>query len=182
MTAPHHGAAVWTMGGTGVLLSAVLPCLLLAVRDRPPLGGMARRLSPPPGAALSGFVLVHAAVTLAESFLQMGAVVSAALYAVLVAAGLAFWLPVLGPGRRLGDAGRCLYLFVGAPLLDIPVVATFARGHAAGGLAMIVGMLPVGIIAAALTWRWITAEERARQREETAPQPARARPAHVAEP
>ncbi|WP_245979856.1 hypothetical protein [Streptomyces diacarni] len=182
MTADQHAGSIWTMAGTGLLLSAVLPGLLLAARGWLPWDGAARRLSPPPGAALSGFVLAHAAVTLAESFLAPGTVARSAMYAVLVAAGLAFWLPVLGPGRRLSDAERCLYLFVAAPLLDVPVVATLARGHAAGGLAMIVGMLPVGLAAAALTWRWVTAEERGRQREESAPVPARARAAHVAEP
>ncbi|MGJ5749221.1 hypothetical protein FB563_6799 [Streptomyces puniciscabiei] len=35
-----------------------------------------------------------------------------------------------------------------------------AAGHSAQGLAMIVGMLPIGIAAAAVTWSWVNREER----------------------
>ncbi|RKN39051.1 hypothetical protein D7294_22775 [Streptomyces hoynatensis] len=81
----------------------------------------------------------------------------------LAAGALAFWLPVLVPGpRRLSAPGRCLYLFLAAPLLDLPAVALVACGHAAGGLAMIAGMLPLPLAALAVTWRWVLAEERAR--------------------
>ncbi|MBL1082576.1 hypothetical protein JK359_11385 [Streptomyces actinomycinicus] len=79
----------------------------------------------------------------------------------LVVAAVLFWLPVLAPTRhRLDDPARCLYLFLAAPLLDLPAVGVVAAGRSAEGLAMIVGMLPVGIAAAASTWSWVNREER----------------------
>jgi cytochrome c oxidase assembly factor CtaG len=45
------------------------------------------------------------------------------------------------------------------PSLDLAGVVIVLRGDAAGGLAMIVGMLPVGVAAVALCWRWIIHEE-----------------------
>jgi hypothetical protein len=35
-----------------------------------------------------------------------------------------------------------------------------AVGDSPGGLSMIVGMLPMGVAAVALTWSWISREER----------------------
>ncbi|MGW5492240.1 hypothetical protein [Streptomyces olivaceoviridis] len=43
-----------------------------------------------------------------------------------------------------------------------------AAGHTAAGLAMIVGMLPVGIAAAAVTWSWVNREEREALADEAA--------------
>ncbi|MBV7697818.1 hypothetical protein KWI83_19880 [Streptomyces sp. TRM70350] len=80
---------------------------------------------------------------------------------VLLSAAVTFWVPVVARTRhRLSDTGQCLYLFLAAPLLDIPALGVIAAGHSAEGLAMIVGMLPLGIAAAALTWSWINREER----------------------
>ncbi|MFF4761749.1 haloacid dehalogenase type II [Streptomyces sp. NPDC001292] len=62
-------------------------------------------------------------------------------------------------GER-SDPGRCLYLFPAAPLLDLPAVGVVAAGRPADGLAMITGMLPVGITVAAVTWSWVNREER----------------------
>ncbi|MBI0293142.1 hypothetical protein JBE04_01180 [Streptomyces sp. PRKS01-29] len=79
----------------------------------------------------------------------------------LLAAAVAFWAPVVARTRhRLSDPGRCLYLFLAVPLLDLPALGVIAAGHSAEGLAMIVGMLPLGIAAAAVTWSWISREER----------------------
>ncbi|MGW8699291.1 hypothetical protein ACWGOK_20540 [Streptomyces eurythermus] len=79
----------------------------------------------------------------------------------LLAAAVLFWLPVLARTRhRLDDAGRCLYLFLAAPLPDLPAVGVVAAGRPAAGLAMITGMLPVGVTAAAVTWAWVNREER----------------------
>ncbi|MEU0218810.1 hypothetical protein ABZ281_28585 [Streptomyces sp. NPDC006265] len=81
-----------------------------------------------------------------------------------------FWIPVLARTRhRLGDVGRCLYLFLAAPLLDLPAVGVIAAGHSAGGLTMIVAMLPIGVLAAALTWEWVNREERLAADPVTAP-------------
>ncbi|MBO8200714.1 hypothetical protein JW613_20720 [Streptomyces smyrnaeus] len=156
------------MGALGLALSVLLPALILGTRAGPAWARLWQRLCPPAGAALGGFVVLHAAVTLGDCVLMPGTGVRIVLHAALLVGGLLFWLPVLGPARRLSEPGRCLYLFVGAPLLDIPMVAVIALGHHYGGLGMIVGMLPMGVAAAALTWRWIWAEERAHQGREAA--------------
>ncbi len=39
-------------------------------------------------------------------------------------------------------------------------MAVVAADHTAAGLAMITGMLPIGIAAAAVTWSWVNREER----------------------
>jgi hypothetical protein len=80
-------------------------------------------------------------------------------------AAVQFWLPVAaGTRHRLDDLGRCLYLFLATPLLDLPAVAVVAAGRSAQGLAVIVGMLPLGVAAAAVTWSvtwsWVNREER----------------------
>ncbi|POX59068.1 hypothetical protein C3492_34380 [Streptomyces sp. Ru62] len=80
---------------------------------------------------------------------------------VLLATAVLFWLPAVARTRhRLDDPGRCVYLFLAAPLLDLPAVGMVAAGRTAAGLAMIVGMLPVGVAAAAVTWSWVNREER----------------------
>ena len=71
-----------------------------------------------------------------------------------------FWTPVFGVHRRLSDGARTLYLYLAMPMLDLAGVLMVAAGDAAGGLAMIVGMLPMAATTVALTWRWITAEDR----------------------
>ncbi|MFI2435968.1 hypothetical protein [Streptomyces sp. NPDC018693] len=135
------------MAATGLLVSLVVPGLIHATRRSP----LWRVLALPWGMALPGFVLLHAAAVLAGPGGAEAAVVLAAVW---------FWLPVLGTRHRLTDAGRCVYLFLAVPLLDLPAVLVVATGDSAGGLAMIVAMLPIGALAAAVTWRWITAEER----------------------
>jgi hypothetical protein len=112
---------------------AALP-LLVVVHAWAVLGGLAG-LAPPAGAWLTEPALVVSAVL--------------------------FWIPVLARTRhRLSDPGRCLYLFLAAPLLDLPAVWVVAVGRPAEGIAMIVGMLPLGIAAAAVTWSWVNREER----------------------
>ncbi|WP_243087681.1 hypothetical protein [Streptomyces sp. 891-h] len=165
---PHGWPEAAEMAGVGLALTVALPALVIGTRSRTRWARLWQRLCPPTGAALAGFVLLHAAVTAGACVLIPAPAVRCALHGVLLAGGLLFWLPVFGPGRKLSEPGRCLYLFVGAPLLDIPMVAAIALGHHHGGLAMIVGMLPMGLTAAVLTWRWITAEERTQRSLEAA--------------
>jgi cytochrome c oxidase assembly factor CtaG len=91
-------------------------------------------------------------------------------HAVLLASAIVFWLPVLGvgprparadrPGRRLDGGERALYLFLAAPALDLIAVMLMASGHPGAGVAMLAGMLPIGLAAVYTTWRWAGREER----------------------
>ncbi|SFC79639.1 hypothetical protein [Streptomyces aidingensis] len=149
------------MAGWALALSAGVPGALLVTRNR----AVWSRLAVPAAVSFPLFVLVHAAVVLSMAAPgHHGPLPRWPAEAALAAAAVLFWLPVVGgaAGRHaLGGPGRCLYLFLAMPLLDLPAVVLIAAGHAAAGLAMIVGMLPVGLIAAATTWRWIGDEERA---------------------
>jgi hypothetical protein len=45
------------------------------------------------------------------------------------------------------------------PAMDLAGVFVVLHGDAAGGLAMIVAMLPVGCAAVATTWHWLVTEQ-----------------------
>jgi hypothetical protein len=144
------------MGLMGLLVTAMVPALLLAERGR--LGS--DRLALPAAVALPGFALLHAAVTLGADGAKVPAPLAASATPALLVGATVFWLPVFGRRRRLPDAGRAAYLFIAGPVLDLPAVWLVARGQIGGGLAMIVGMLPLGVAAIWVTWRWISTEER----------------------
>ncbi|MFE1751592.1 hypothetical protein [Streptomyces anandii] len=150
-------SSVIAMGLSGFVLAAVVPAVVRLTRNSP----LWRRVSVPAGVALPLLVLVHAWAVLGE--LLPNGTPGGALPAepVLPAVAVLFWLPVAARTRhRLSDPGRCLYLFLAAPLLDLPAVGVVAAGRPAEGIAMIVGMLPVGLAAAAVTWTWVNREER----------------------
>lgn len=149
----------------GLLTSVVAPLLVLAGRRRGS-GAVGRH----PGfavAILVGFTALHTAVVLAMP--DGGVTAAIASHALLLAGGVVFWLPVLGRGTtRLHEAGRSVYLFLACPVLDTAALALIVRGQEDGGIAMIVGMLPIPLVAVVLTWRWIAGEERLARAAETA--------------
>jgi hypothetical protein len=145
------------MAVTGLSVSALVPGTIRATRRNP----VWRRLSLPAVVALPFFLLLHAAVTLAHAGAVLPWGPMAWWEAAVVAAAVWFWLPVVGTRHRLSDPGRCLYLYLSMPLLDLPAVGLIAAGQDAAGLAMVVSMLPVGLAALAVTWRWIHVEEAA---------------------
>lgn len=152
----------------GLLVSVIAPLLLLAlVRIAP----RAERWTVPAVVVLPAFVVLHFAVTAwsGRHFSPLTAVVQL----VLLLSAVLFWAPVLGSRHRLPDAGRTVYLYTAMPLLDLAGVWRVIVGDSAGGLSMIVGMLPMGFAAVVVTWRWINREERniaseAREEQETA--------------
>jgi cytochrome c oxidase assembly factor CtaG len=139
------------MAGMGALVSLLAPLVVLLTRHR---------VAWSPGwAALPGFAALHSVVMVWMDVREPPLFLHLALDTVLVAGAALFWLPVLGT-RRLDDLTRAVYLFLAAPALDLSGVVIVARGNAAGGLAMIVAMLPIGLTAVVLTWRVMVAEER----------------------
>jgi cytochrome c oxidase assembly factor CtaG len=147
----------------GVLTSLVAPVLIVLTRRR--WHALWTRLTTPAPLAAVPFVVAHSAMVIwmglgpepgpslvAQTF-------HAAVHVALFAGALLYWLPVLSPQPRLSPAARCVYLFLTAPALDLSAVIVVAGGHSAAGLSMIVSMLPIGLCAVWLTWRWISAEE-----------------------
>lgn len=143
-------------GFMGLLTSVVAPLFVLATLRSVPW----QRVPAPPTVVLPMFVVMHAVITIATAELRPGLLADAALHLALFAGAVVFWLPVLVPGRRMRPAGRSVYLFLAAPSLDLAAIYLIIGGNSAGGLAMIVGMLPIGLAAVGVTWRWITTEER----------------------
>ncbi|MER6142047.1 hypothetical protein ABT174_18720 [Streptomyces sparsogenes] len=152
-----HLSSVAAMSLSGLVLTAVVPGLVRLARR----AALWERISLPPGVALPLLILLHAWAVLADLGRPMPVAVMYVSELVLLWAAVMFWLPVLTRTRhRLSDPGRCLYLFLAAPLLDLPALGAIAAGHPAEGIAMIIGMLPLGVIAAVTTWSWINTEER----------------------
>lgn len=158
-------ASVAVMAWSAVLVAAVVPSAVRCLRHSP----LWERISVPAAMALPLLVLTHAWAVLGDAAGIAPAGGARVTEPVLLATAVLFWLPAVARTRhRLDDPGRCVYLFLAAPLLDLPAVGMVAAGHTAAGLAMIVGMLPVGIAAAAVTWSWVNREEREALADETA--------------
>jgi cytochrome c oxidase assembly factor CtaG len=113
-----------------------------------------------PALAWAAFVaaqwLFHLTPLLEQS--QGGPVLHAAEHVAFFAVGVWFWVPVLGGG--LGGPGRSLSLFLAAPAVDLVGAALMARGDEAAGVAMLAGSLPIVVAAVAVTWQWLTREQR----------------------
>lgn len=154
---------VAVMCGFGATTALMAPGLLLAIRDR--LVRYEPKLHPL--ATMVGFLLLHASVTITMSRMGDHPMSMVGLWLVLLAGGVVFWLPVFGRRNCLAGSGRCAYLFIAAPSLDLAAVYPISTGHELQGLAMIVGMLPIGGTAMALTWQLAIQEERAAQRAES---------------
>lgn len=150
-------AHVLHMATMGLLVAVAAPALLLALTLAAP---RLDRWTAPAGVALPGFVALHLALTVYTGRGPVPPPLDTAAHLALLVGAMLFWAPVLGIRRRLPDAGRMVYLFAAIPLLDLAAVWLVAVGDSAGGLAMITGMLPMGIAAVAVTWRWISREER----------------------
>jgi cytochrome c oxidase assembly factor CtaG len=139
-----------------VLAMVVAPMTVLAWMavglPRPRLGH--------PAIAWSAFVFVqwlfHLTPLLDES--QGSPMLHAAEHVAFFAVGVWFWAPVLGGG--IGDPGRSLYLFLAAPAVDLVGAALMARGDEAAGVAMLAGSFPIVVAAVAVTWQWLTREQR----------------------
>lgn len=150
----HH---VVHMAMMGLFVSVAAPGLLLALaRVAPQLD----RWSVPAWVALPLFVAMHAAVTVSTAHRPIPELLATAAHVALLLSAILFWAPVLGRRQRLPDGLRAVYLYAAMPLLDLAGVWLIAVGDVTGGLSMIVGMLPMGLAAVVITWRWIVDEER----------------------
>ncbi|MDR7301439.1 hypothetical protein [Haloactinomyces albus] len=153
------------MAMMGLLVSVAAPTLLLVLaRIAPRLD----RWTVPAAVVLPGFVLLHAAVTVWDHSARLPPLLDAAMPVAMLGGAVLFWAPVLGARHRLPDTGRTLYLYTAMPLLDLAGVWLVVVGDSAGGLSMIAGMLPLGVIAVVVTWNWIHREERRAVAEEPA--------------
>lgn len=159
MTSSAAGVAV--MLAMGLTTSVVAPGTLMVLRDRvPAVWAMTEPWSAmPPAPVLVWFLLWHGGITMGMAFVG-GTLAQLGLWVALYLGGVVFYLPMLGAGSTMGGAGRSVYLFIAAPCLDLAAVLLMVvTGSQAEGLAMIVGMLPMGVAAMMVTWRWALEEE-----------------------
>jgi cytochrome c oxidase assembly factor CtaG len=154
----------------GVALRPLSPDRRRAVAGalrRSPLGSPAA-----PYVAWAAFIGVHwAALVIAATQHHLTGLPHLGLHALLLVAGVLFWLPVLGHGQvmpRLRGAAATLYLFLAMPAADLTVVWLMARGEAGAVGVMLAAMVPLGIAALAVSWSWILGEERVARAGEAA--------------
>lgn len=146
----------------GLLATVVAPLTAKAISTRP------RRWP-------AGFLAVPVLLVLAAHFVMIVSMdefparssSGLLLHAGLLVCSVFFWMPVFGPGR-IGDAARCVYLFLASPVLDLPALYLIAMGHSDPGIAMVTGMLPLPLTAVAFFYAWMRDEERSGPRS-TAP-------------
>ncbi|HET6877614.1 MAG TPA: hypothetical protein VFH38_08810 [Jatrophihabitans sp.] len=148
----------------GAITAVLAPAIVLATRSRFDWYW----LSFPAAVVLPVFAVAHTALMLVMDPLEQRLVPNLLVHGALLVGSIAFWLPVFGRHHRLSDGERCVYLFIGCPALDIAGAFLVAQGNSVGGLAMIVGMLPIGFAALWLSWQWIRDDERAVQAREVA--------------
>lgn len=150
------GGEIVHMAAMGLLTSVVAPAIVLAGRRFVPW----RRVRAPPALVLPIFLALHSTLTVAMGRIEFPVPADLALHALLLAAAVWFWLPVLQPKPGTPDAVRAVYLFLAGPSLDLAAVYLIIVGEERAGLAMIVGMLPLGLAAVVVMWRWIVREDR----------------------
>ncbi|GLY63946.1 hypothetical protein [Amycolatopsis taiwanensis] len=148
------------MAGMGLMTSVVAPGLVLVGRRFVPW----RRLPAPPVLVLPLFLALHSTLTVAMGRTDFPVPADLALHTLLLAAAVWFWLPVLQPRPGRPEAVRAVYLFLAGPSLDLAAVYLIIAGEERAGLAMIIGMLPLGLAAVVVMWRWIVREDRLAER------------------
>ncbi len=155
------------------LVALVAAPLLVLAAPR----GAPRRWSPAarralPALAWAAFVAAHwAALLIAGTQHHLTGLDHLGVHAMLLAAGVLFWLPVLGDGRvlpRLRGPSASIYLFMAMPAADLTAVWLMARGETGAVGVMLAAMLPLGIAALAVSWTWIVREERTARAGEAA--------------
>jgi cytochrome c oxidase assembly factor CtaG len=79
---------------------------------------------------------------------------------VVLAVSMLFWRPLLARRRPLRGLAAGAYLITASMATDLIGVWYMAMGETAAGVAMVAGMLPLGVAAIAFTWSGLVAEER----------------------
>jgi len=79
---------------------------------------------------------------------------------VVLAVSFVFWAPVLGRRRSLRGLVAGAYLIAAGMATDLIGAWYMAMGETAAGVAMVVGMIPLGVAAVVLMWSGLVDEER----------------------
>jgi cytochrome c oxidase assembly factor CtaG len=137
-----------------LITSVFAPALVLAFRSAAP------RVRPLAAWALFVGALWALNVPRVLDWIAMRPAAYVAAGIVVLAVSVVFWSPVLGRRRSLRGLAAGAYLIAAGMATDLIAAWYMAMGETAAGVAMVVGMLPLGVAAVVLMWRGLVDEER----------------------
>jgi cytochrome c oxidase assembly factor CtaG len=137
-----------------VLTSLLAPALVFVLRGRVPRIG-----------ALLAWGLFIAAlwalnVPRVLDWIMMRTVAHIVADLVVLAVSMLFWAPLLARRRPMRGLAAGAYLITAAMATDLIGAWYMAMGETVAGVAMVVGMLPLGVAAIVFTWSGLVQEER----------------------
>ena len=153
-----------------LLVAVLAPAAVLVSPWRIEMRSGAARLLTSPPVAWSLFVGTQIAFHLGGLYEASG-LADSFFHFVYLATALLFWEVAIGSTlqpRRLHGLGPAIYLIVAMPAVDLSAAWLMAHGEPAAGVAMVAGMMPIGLAAAISAWRAARAEEVRAELEGTA--------------
>jgi cytochrome c oxidase assembly factor CtaG len=96
----------------------------------------------------------------ALDWIMMRPLAHAAADLVVLGVAVVFWMPVLARRRSLRGLGAGAYLIAAGMASDLIGAWYMAMGETVAGVAMVAGMLPLGVAAVVVTWAGLVQEER----------------------
>jgi cytochrome c oxidase assembly factor CtaG len=144
-----------------LLVAVLAPAAVLASPIRITVSTRLGRLLTAPLFAWLLFVGTQVAFHVAGLYRSSGWV-DAVSHFVYLGTALLFWEVAIGSTlqpRRLRGLGPAIYLIVAMPALDLSAAWLMAHGEPGAGAAMVAGMMPVGLVAAASAWSAAREEE-----------------------
>ena len=93
-------------------------------------------------------------------WIMMRPLAHAAADLIVLGVSVLFWVPVLARRRRLRGLGAGAYLITAGMASDLIGAWYMAMGETGAGVAMVAGMVPLGVAAVVLTWSGLVQEER----------------------
>jgi cytochrome c oxidase assembly factor CtaG len=144
-----------------LLVAVLAPAAVLASPLRIELRSPAARFLAAPLTAWLLFVGTQVAFHLAGLYRSSGWV-DAVSHFVYLGTALLFWEAAIGSTlrpRRLSGLGPAIYLITAMPAVDLSAAWLMAIGEPGAGVAMVAGMMPIGIAAAISAWSFARREE-----------------------
>jgi cytochrome c oxidase assembly factor CtaG len=144
-----------------LLVAVLAPVAVLASPFRADVRSPAARLFTAPLTAWLLFVGTQVAFHLAGLYKSSGWVDGVSHF-VYLGTALLFWEAAIGSTvqpRRLTGLGPAIYLITAMPAVDLSAAWLMAIGEPGAGVAMVAGMMPIGLAAAISAWSFARREE-----------------------
>jgi cytochrome c oxidase assembly factor CtaG len=153
-----------------LLVAVLAPAAVLASPLRIDIRSRVARLLTAPLTAWLLFVGTQVAFHLAGLYESSGWVDGVSHF-VYLGTALLFWEVAIGSTlqpRRLTGLGPAIYLIVAMPAVDLSAAWLMTNGEPGAGVAMVAGMMPIGLAAAISAWSFARREEASTGLEGTA--------------